>query len=134
MPDCLIHIIFIVYPLSSKANPLKRYHVSQTSRQLPDIRVRNAMYRAELERQILEKREQERKQREYELEQEQRLTRKIELEREKLRREFLEDENRRKIQVTGSSISTISASSNLTHKTDYRVRLNYFIHITKSRF
>ncbi|CAL8109681.1 unnamed protein product [Orchesella dallaii] len=70
---------------------MQRFHVSQTADQLPDIRKRNAYYRAELERQIQDKKEAERKRKERDAFEEERLLRKIETDREKLKREYLEE-------------------------------------------
>jgi hypothetical protein len=83
----------------NKDSALKRYHVSQTAEQLPDLRLRNAFYRAELERQIGEKKEMERRRREREAFDEERLFRKIETDREKLRREYIDEIDKRKMLV-----------------------------------
>ncbi len=79
---------------------LKRFHVSQTADQLPDLKIRNALYRSELEKQIAEKREEERRRRELEALEEEKLLRKIELDRERLRREYLQEVEKRTNTVT----------------------------------
>jgi len=86
---------------------LKRFHVSQTTDQLPDEKIRNAWYKSELEKQIEDKKERERKRRELESLEEERLLRKIERDREKLRREYLEEIERRNQAVNGSPLHTL---------------------------
>ena len=83
--------------------------MSQTADQLPDLKVRNALYRSELEKQIHDKREEDRRRREFEALEEAKLLRKIELEREKLRREYLEEVERR----------TQTVTTGLPHKISY---------------
>jgi len=79
--------------------------VSQTADQLPDFKVRNSFYRAELERQIQEKREAEKRRREREAYEEERLLMKIEADREKVRREYLDEIDKKRIAVLILSIS-----------------------------
>lgn len=86
------------------ANPLKRYHVSQTADQLPDIRVKQAMYRTDLEKQIEEQRERERRRRQLEAEDEERLEMKLQAERDKLRRDWMDETESRRLKVTRPSI------------------------------
>ena len=74
--------------------------MSQTADQLPDIRLKQVMYRAELEKQIEEQRERERRRRELEAEEEERLEMKLRAEREKLRREWMDETESRRLKVT----------------------------------
>lgn len=83
---------------------LPRFHVSQTADQLPDIRKRNAFYRAELEKQIQDKKEAERKRKEREVLEEERLLRKIEADREKLKLEYYEEIRQRELMVIKNDI------------------------------
>lgn len=89
----------VTLSLTETPSQLQRFHVSQTADQLPDIRKRNAYYRAELEKQIQDKREAERKRKERELLEEERLIRKIEADREKLKREYFEEIRQRELFV-----------------------------------